>query len=210
MPEPRTITLTRRGTVAVALVTLILVVLLGGQLAFIVMQRGIVDDQRKIAERQEARSARVLETTRALLGSPDGAQRALARAGSAVDQLRQVLDTVQRTEVAEVAADALRRAPDLLRDVNQAVALLDRTYPTLRASLRIQTDILDILRRSLTIQERTLATAANTRYVAVDTRDIAASIRGLTTEQRDIARLTLARVESIDRKTGGPVPPVVP
>lgn len=210
MAEPRTITLTRRGTVAVAIVTLLLLVLLGGQLAFIVMQRGIVDDQRRIAERQEARSARVLETTRSLLGSPDGAQRALARAGSAVDQLQEVLDTVQRTKVAQVAADALRRAPDLLRDVNHAVALLDRTYPTLRASLRVQTDTLDILRRSLAIQERTLATADDTRDVADDTRDIAASIRGLTVELRDIARLTLARVESIDRKTGGQAPPVIP
>lgn len=74
-PAPRTITLTRRGTLAVGLVTLLMLVLLGGQLAFIAMQRGIVDDQRKIAERQEARSARVLETTRSLLGPPDEAGR---------------------------------------------------------------------------------------------------------------------------------------
>lgn len=209
-PGPRTITLTRRGTLAVGLVTLLLLVLLGGQLAFIVMQRGIVDDQREIAERQEARSARVLETTRSLLGSPDEAGRALQTAGTALDELREVLRVVQRTRVAQVAAEALRRAPDLLRDVNHAVSVLDRTYPTLRSSLRVQTDTLSILRRSLEIQERTLATADDTKDVAAQTRDIAADIGALTTELRDIARATLARVESIDRKTGGGAPPVLP
>jgi hypothetical protein len=215
--EPRAITLTRRGMLAVGLTTFLMIALLGGQLTFIVMQRNIVDHQREIAARQEKRSALVLETTRSLLGSPDGAQRAVARAGTALDQLQEVLDTVQETEVAEVAARALERAPDLLRDVDQAVALLDRTYPTLRSSLRIQSDTLSILRRSLEVQERTLAVADSTRDIAADTRDAAAEtrgltseIRGLTVEIRDIARATLARVESIDRKTGGSAPPVLP
>ena len=201
--EPRTITLTARAGVAVGLFAVLMIVLLAAQLVFIVQQRGIVDDQRHIALRGEERSARVLDAARALLGSPEQADAAVQRAGTALGELEAVLRTVRETEVAEIAASALRRAPDLLRDVNHAVAVLDRTDPTLRSSLRIQTETLSILRRSLDIQERTLT-------VAGETRGVAETLQGLTTELRDIGRTTLARVESLDRKTGGPAPPVVP
>jgi hypothetical protein len=167
-------------------------VLLGGQLAFIVLQRGIVDDQRHIAVRQEDRSAPVLDTAKALLGSPDDAMAAAREAGDTLRQLRRVLRAALDEDLVGVTTGALRRAPQLLSAVDHAVAVLDRTYPTLRASLVTQRESLAIQRRTLALLERSLAVQRGTQAIAGETRDI--------------ARATLGHTESIDTKTGGQAP----
>lgn len=226
MPEPRRITLTPRAAIAAGIVAFLLLALLAAQLTFIVQQRQIVAQQRDIATRQEHRAAPVLDSTRALIGSPADARRAVREAGGALRDLQGLLDTVRRTQLVPVTAEVLRtvrdqglvrgagrflqaalgrdlvgvttralsRTPELIGAVERARSILERTYPTLRSSLRIQRDTrglqrtaVGLQRQSLDIQRRTLDALGQTL---------------------DIARETLAHVESIDRKTGGTVPPV--
>lgn len=192
MSEPRTITLTLRAWVAVAVVVVLGLLIFAAQLTFIVEQRGIVDDQRHIAVRQEDRSRPVLETAGALLGSPKDALAAARDAGETLTELRRVLRTVLDEDVVGVTGRALRRAPELLSAVDHAVAVLDRTYPTLRESLGVQHQTLAILRESLSLQR--------------ETRDRATETRDLTTQLLQVAQATLSHAESIDRKTGGQLP----
>jgi hypothetical protein len=194
--EPRTITLTLRAWIAVVVVVVLGLLIFAGQLVFIVQQRGIVDDQRHIALRQENRSQPVLETANALLGSPDGAVDAAERAGAALTDLQRVLRAALHDDVVGVTTRALRRAPELLAAVEHAVGVLDRTYPTLRASLDTQRSSLDIQRQTLDVLLRSYDLQRGTQAIAAETRDI--------------ARQTLSHTESIDRKTGGTAPPVVP
>ena len=189
MSEPRTITLSQRAWLLAVLVVVLMLALLAGQLVFIVQQRGIVDDQRHIALRQENRAKPVLGTANALLGSPKDALGAARRAGAALTDLEAVLRAALDEDLVGVTTRSLRRAPELLAAVEHAVGVLDRTYPTLRDSLTVQRETLAILQRSFDVQRSTEAIAAETR---------------------DIARATLGHAESIDRKTGGQVPPVVP
>ena len=180
MGEPRTITLTLRATVAAVVVAVLLLGLLAAQLVFIAQQRGIVDHQRDIAKRQAERSAPVLGAAEALIGDPEAIRAAAAEAGQTLQRLRGVL----------------RRTPELLADVNRAVAILQRTHPTLRASLEIQQDTRSLTSESLDVQRRSL--------------DVQRQVLAIGTELRDITRQVLVHAESIDSKTGGTAPPVLP
>lgn len=199
MAEPRTITLTLRAWIVVAAVVVLGLLIFAGQLVFIVEQRGIVDDQRHIALRQENRSKPVLDTADALLGSPKDALAAARDAGAALSALRRVLRSALDQDVVGVTARALRRAPELLSAVDHAVAVLDRTYPTLRASLATQRESLDVQHQTLAILRDSLALQRETRDRATETRD-------LTTQLLQVAQATLSHTESIDNKTGGPLP----
>jgi hypothetical protein len=184
MPErsPRTITLSTPAWVAVVVVVLVGLGVFTAQLVFIVQQRQLIDSQLGVAKRQEDRARPVLSTANALLGSPEEALTAARRAGAALTTLQRVLRAALDEDLVGTTTRALRRAPELLAAVDKAVGVLDRTYPTLRESL-------DVQRRTLAILEQSLA------------------IQG---ETRDIARQTLTHTESIDRKTGGTAPPIVP
>ena len=217
MTEPRTIKLTLRGQILAGLVVLGMFVLLGGQFVFIVLQRGIVDDQRHIALRQENRARPVLGTADALLGSPREALAAAREAGDALADLRRVLRQALDEDVVGVTSKALRRAPELLAAVDRAMRILERTYPTLRASLSVQRRSLETQRASLAIQRESLRTQRES--LAIQRRtfdllqrsyDVQRGTQAIAAETRDIARQTLVHTESIDRKTGGTAPPLVP
>lgn len=199
-PVPRTVTLTRPALVAVALVTLLGLGLFSAQLVFIVQQRSLVASQRAIAKRQERRARPVLRTADALLGDPGNALSAAREAGAALEQLRAALRAVDRSGLVGVAARALRRAPELIAAVDRAVAVLDRTYPTLRESLAT-------LRQSLDVQRATLENGRETRDIARQSLDIQRQALARLVEAVGIARATLGHAESIDRKTGGRLPP---
>lgn len=205
MSEPRSITLTLRAWIAVAVVVVLGLLIFAAQLTFIIQQRGIVDDQRKIALRGEDRSAPVLETAGALLGSPQDARAAVDEAGDALQDLRSVLRSVMDEDVVGVTSDALRRAPELLAAVDRTVRILGRTYPTLRASLDTQRSSLDIQRQTLALLRRSLRVQRATEGIAGQTLGVASETRDIAAETRDIARETLRHTESIDTKTGGPL-----
>jgi hypothetical protein len=193
---PRTVTLSRRATFAVAAVVVLLLALLAGQFVFIVQQRGLIDSQLAVAKRQEDRARPVLGTADALLGTPRDALAAARRAGDALRTLQRVLDSVQHDDLVDVAASALRRAPELIAAVDHAVGVLDRTYPTLRDSLAVQRESLAVQRESLGLLQQSFG--------------VQRSSLARLTEALGVARATLTHAESIDRKTGGQVPPVVP
>jgi hypothetical protein len=203
VPEPRTITLSLRAWIAVAIVVVVGLLIFVGQLVFIVQQRSLIDSQLHVAQRQEQRAKPVLSTADALLGAPKDALDAARRAGAALTDLQKVLRSALDSDLVGVTTRSLRRAPELLAAVEHAVAVLDRTYPTLRASLDTQRSSLDIQRRTLSLLERSYGLQRDTRDRATETRD-------LTTQLLEVARATLAHTESIDRKTGGTAPPVVP
>lgn len=204
MSAPRAITLTPRATAVLAGFGALLLALLAGQFLFIVQQRQIVDQQRDIAVRQERRAAPVLDATRALIGSGEDIRGAAARADRALGVTAQVLRSVRDTGLVRGTGRFLQAALDqdlvgvttrALRRTPEIVSVLERAYPTLRASLDVQLDTRGMQRRSLAIQEQSLAVQRETL--------------GLSRELRDIARQTLVHAESIDRKTGGTAPPVV-
>ncbi|MFL5845438.1 MAG: hypothetical protein ACJ762_12140 [Solirubrobacteraceae bacterium] len=199
MTEPRTITLTLRSWILVGLALTVGTLLLAGQLVFIIQQRGIVDDQRHIALRQENRTKAVLEDADAFLPSREDALAAAREAGDALGELRRVLRQVLDKDAVGVTTRALEQAPQLLDAVDHAVAVLDRTYATLRASLGTQRESLDVQRRTLDLLERSYSVQRDVASIAGQTRDI-------TTQLLQIARETLRHTESIDNKTGGPLP----
>ena len=189
MPEPRTITLTLRATVLAAIVVVLMLGLLASQLYVIAEQRGI-------AARQEERSAPVLDAGRALLGYEDTALSAARRAGRALDSLQAVLTTVIEEDVVGITAEQLQRVPELVSAVVRTREILDRTYPTLRESLAIQRRTLDLAERSLAVQEEAVALQ---RALLARSDTIVA-----------VANETLVHVRSLDAKTGGTAPPVLP
>src|SRR4051794_33006860 len=195
-PAPRTITLTRPALVVVGLVVLLGLGVFIAQLVFIVQQREIVASQRAIAKRQEIRARPVLDTARALLGSPSDATAAAREAGAALDQLRGALRSAGHEDLAHLAGAALRRAPELIDAVDHATVVLDRTYPVLRDSLGVQ-------RESLGVQR-------DTHSMLADSLSVQRAALDRLTAALDVARQTLAHAESIDRKTGGEAPAVLP
>lgn len=192
---PRTVTLPLRAWVVVAIVVVAGLALFSAQLYFIVEQRRITGDQLGFARIQAVRARPVLRTADALLGSRPEALRAARRAGALATGLGGLLTRLRREDLVGLTATTLRRAPQLLADTHRTVALLERTVPTLRRSLGVQ-------ERSLAIQERSLRTQRASLEIQRTTLRVAR--RTLA-----VARATLAHTESLDRKTGGQVPPVL-
>jgi len=196
---PRTVTLSLRAWILAAIVVVAGLGVFVAQLVLIAEQRQLIAHQDQVATHQSRRARPVLHAANALLGRPADARAALRRGSRALASLQAILDEADRQDLVQVTASSLRRMPALVADVEQAVAVLDRTYPTLRASLDVQRRTLDLQQRTFGLLERSLAVQTHTE------RHTATALR-IAGQTRDIAQATLGHTESIDRKTGGELP----
>jgi hypothetical protein len=193
-PTPRTVTLPLRAWVAAAIVGVLVLAMLAGQLALLVEQRRLIDHQNKVATTQAVRARPALRTLDTLLGdSPRGALRAAQRAGSALDGIQGLLEQLRRTGLVRVTADSLPQVVDATR---RTVRLLAGLAPVLRQSLSVQERSLTVAEQSLALQGHALA--SQRRLVA------------LAQQTLSVAQATLGHAASIDRKTGGQTPNALP
>lgn len=173
----------------------IVVGLLSTQVVLLVQQKALIDHQESIAERQAERTLPLLRTADALLGDGDALRTGARRAGSLVADLRRA----DLPELADVTVRELQRLPEAVALLHRTVGLLESTHSTLGRSYVTQRRVLartdtavDLQRASLAILRRSLAVQEQTLDVA--RRTMTAAERAATS------------AESIDRKTGGPVP----
>lgn len=204
-PDPRTITLTLRAWIVAAIIVVAGLGVFVAQLVLIAQQRNLITHLDQVSTHQARRARPVLHAADALLGSPQDARAALQRGSRALSSLQSILDEAGRQDLVQVAASSLRHVPALVADVEQAVAVLDRTYPTLRASLDVQRQTLGLQERTFALLERSLGVQQRTERHTVTGLRIAGQTRDIAAQTRDIGQATLGHAASLDRKTGGPI-----
>jgi hypothetical protein len=117
--------------------------------------------------------------------------------------------------VAGRLAERLSDGDRLVRAVDETSALLDAlgragfVDRTLRAADRVPY-MAEILRRTLEIQRATLRVQLTTLRVQRDTRSLQTRSLRVQLQTLAIQREALRHIRSIDRKTGGQVPPTAP
>lgn len=202
-------TLPLRAWIAAAFVVVAMFALFTAQLVFIVQQRQLIGSQLHVARTQSVRARPVLRAADELLGSPEQARAALRRAGDVATGLQDLLEQIRRQDLVPDTAAAMRRLPGLVADVRRSTAVLQRAYPTLRTSLRVQNHSLRVQNHSLQLQQRSLTIQARSLATQRSSLSIQRQTLELVRQTLAVARRTLAHTESLDRKTGGSPPPVL-
>lgn len=174
----------------------VMVAVLGVQLALIEDQRSTTDAQLRTAVRQAARSIPLMEQVRPLADDARRARPALRRlgkdAGVLLEDLRSADPATALEAIRRLASDVLRSdLPEALDDVTRMTAELRRRDTVAKATeaAELAPRIERQLRKSVRVQEKLLATQIEALRVVQETRDIA----------RDTGR----HAESLDRKLGG-------
>jgi hypothetical protein len=178
-------------------------VLLAAQIVLLVMQLGVLRNSHAHIVAQDAKARELLDTTRPvardagpLIKDARGLVKPIKQQGGQIVRATDVLPGLAlaaRQLISDSAPliDAANRlvSEALRRDV---ISTAERTAADVDKSVRIQQETLEIQRRAISVQERTLR----------------AQLEGLRIQREGVAvaRETLKHAESIDRKTGGPLP----
>ena len=198
------VTITRPMKVAAAIFGMLMLALLGFQLAMIVQQRAINAEQRNIARIQRDRARPVLQDSRVLLQNAREAFGPLAAGAQRADDLIRQLDRAG-------AAQALAATGELATDLNEQQRLVQMVQG-LNALL---TD----LARTGTVQDVDRVQRLTGELLDVARRNYATARSSLSTQRRTeamfreslaIQRELLTHARSLDNKTGGPAPGGLP
>jgi hypothetical protein len=193
---PARVSFPRGVWVAIAVVML-------GQLAGILLQLGVVSDQRRLARDQKAIADRTLDELRPLIYETRDALPRARRTGRRVDALTR--------EATPLTSDL--RAADL-PGVTRAVGALSRSLVEAdsAASVRALRAMLGDMRQTSLVPRVSHAAALAPRQYEIQRRTFALQRQQLELARQTlaVARATLGHAESLDRKTGGPAAPAVP
>jgi hypothetical protein len=200
---PTRVSFPRGIWVAVAVVML-------GQLAGILIQLGVVSDQRKLARQQKAIAEQTLRElqplaydTRPLARETRHALPRILRTGRRVDALTR--------EATPLTADL--RAADL-PGITRALGALARSLVEAdsAASIREARQLVSAMQDTSLVPRVSHAAALAPRQYEIQRRTLTLQTQALAINRQalDVARQTLAHAESLDRKTGGQTAPPAP
>jgi hypothetical protein len=234
---PARVSFPRGAWIALGLFGLTMIGLLGVQLALIEDQRSTTDRQLKTAVRQANAALPLIEDAQPLVEQLRGDAPAIRRFGRDAARLTKELTPLVRGLNDARADEQLRAAGALARtllnaDVGSTTIAVRRLSANLlsadlpstaraldgflrrardqrlvelsaRAARAVPQDIVPTLDRSLRVQQQAVAALRESLAIQRATLDTAR-------ETLAVARQTEQHAESIDRKTGGPVPAVPP
>lgn len=190
---------------------LVAFLLLTSQVVLLVIQLAVLRDSQGHIRRTDANASTLLETARPVAA---GAKPVLRAAVPLLQQARAVIgplgrDAAQASRAVDVLPGLAITTRELVSATAPVLAAADRLIADalnrdlVGTTLRSAADVhaaLAVQRRSLAVQQRTLA--VQQRTFALQARSLSALLESLR-----IQRLALQHVESIDRKTGGSLPP---
>jgi hypothetical protein len=188
---PATARVPRALWVALAAFGLLTLALLVTQIVLLRAQLDTVQDQRGIAARQAERAKPVIEGIRPLVGDARAAAPDIARLGRRAGRL---MDVATPLAVELARADLGGTTRTVARDVNAMAAMVDALLALQREITTLQHDVAAMQRETLALQRE--AVGLQRESLAVQRTSLG------------IQRSTEAHAASVDRKTGGPAPPV--